>query len=136
MKDVLTRIAWKNHYTVREIPERSSVPRCEGSDLRVAVDRGSARHLRLLRRVRWFRVGDHRAGRRRVEVHRQAALCESAVVRRRPGRRAIDPDYDYTSFEEVVRSSLDAYQQAGVTDPRSQLAMAEVHDCSRRPNSS
>src|SRR5204862_400685 len=32
-------------------------------------------------------------------------------------------------FEEVVRSAADAYQQAGVTDPRAQLAMAEVHDC-------
>jgi acetyl-CoA C-acetyltransferase len=46
-----------------------------------------------------------------------------------PAAGIIDPDYDYTSFEEVVRSAADAYQQAGVTDPRSQLAMAEVHDC-------
>src|SRR5437764_477734 len=46
-----------------------------------------------------------------------------------PGSGPIDPDYDYTTFEEVVRSSQDAYQQAGVTDPRSQIAMAEVHDC-------
>jgi acetyl-CoA C-acetyltransferase len=29
----------------------------------------------------------------------------------------------------VVRSAADAYGQAGVTDPRAQLAMAEVHDC-------
>jgi acetyl-CoA C-acetyltransferase len=29
----------------------------------------------------------------------------------------------------VVRSAEDAYRQAGVTDPRAQLAMAEVHDC-------
>jgi acetyl-CoA C-acetyltransferase len=38
-------------------------------------------------------------------------------------------DYDYTSFEEVVRSAQDAYQQAGITDPRRELALAEVHDC-------
>jgi acetyl-CoA C-acetyltransferase len=46
-----------------------------------------------------------------------------------PAAGPIDPDYDYTTFEEVVRSAQDAYQQAGVTDPRAQLAMAEVHDC-------
>ena len=46
-----------------------------------------------------------------------------------PAAGAIDPDYDYTSFEEVVRSAGDAYSQAGITEPRAQLAMAEVHDC-------
>ena len=40
-----------------------------------------------------------------------------------------DPDYDFTTFPEVVASAADAYAQAGVTDPRTQLAMAEVHDC-------
>ncbi len=46
-----------------------------------------------------------------------------------PAAGAIDPDYDYTTFEEVVRSAADAYAQAGISDPRGQLAMAEVHDC-------
>ena len=40
-----------------------------------------------------------------------------------------DPSYDYTTFPEVVDSVEDAYRQAGITDPRAQLAMAEVHDC-------
>src|SRR5438552_9268135 len=40
-----------------------------------------------------------------------------------------DPDYDYTTFPEVVATAEDAYRQAGVTDPRHELAMAEVHDC-------
>jgi acetyl-CoA C-acetyltransferase len=40
-----------------------------------------------------------------------------------------DPNYDYTTFPEVVDSCEDAYRQAGITDPRGQLAMAEVHDC-------
>ena len=46
-----------------------------------------------------------------------------------PAAGPIDPDYDYTTFVEVVRSAEDAYAQAGITDPRAQLAMAEVHDC-------
>ncbi len=46
-----------------------------------------------------------------------------------PGTGTMDDRYGYTSFEEVVRSGDDAYQQAGITDPREELAMAEVHDC-------
>lgn len=40
-----------------------------------------------------------------------------------------DPDYDYTHFPEVAASAADAYRQAGIDDPRAELAMAEVHDC-------
>ena len=40
-----------------------------------------------------------------------------------------DPSYDYTHFPEVAASAADAYAQAGITDPRAELAMAEVHDC-------
>jgi acetyl-CoA C-acetyltransferase len=45
------------------------------------------------------------------------------------GAGLTDPDYDYTTFPEIVACAQDAYAQAGVTDPRSELAMAEVHDC-------
>ena len=45
------------------------------------------------------------------------------------GSGLIDPGYDYTWFPECARTAEDAYAQAGITDPRHQLAMAEVHDC-------
>ena len=45
------------------------------------------------------------------------------------GSGVTDPNYDYTTFPEIVITAEDAYAQAGITDPRSQLAMAEVHDC-------
>ncbi len=45
------------------------------------------------------------------------------------GSGLIDPSYDYTHFPEVERSAEDVYAQAGITDPRHELAMAEVHDC-------
>ena len=32
------------------------------------------------------------------------------------------PGYDFTTFPEVVASAQDAYQQAGITDPRAELA--------------
>jgi acetyl-CoA C-acetyltransferase len=45
------------------------------------------------------------------------------------GSGVTDPAYDYTSFPEVAASAADAYAQAGITSPRDELAMAEVHDC-------
>ncbi|MEX1007644.1 MAG: acetyl-CoA acetyltransferase [Acidimicrobiia bacterium] len=45
------------------------------------------------------------------------------------GSGLTDPDYDYTTFPEVAATARDAYAQAGVTDPRRELALAEVHDC-------
>jgi acetyl-CoA C-acetyltransferase len=45
------------------------------------------------------------------------------------GSGLVDPSYDYTTFPEVVAAAEDSYRQAGVDDPRSQVAMAEVHDC-------
>jgi len=46
-----------------------------------------------------------------------------------PALGASDPEYDYTTFPEVVRSARDAFSQAGVTDPRHEISLAEVHDC-------
>jgi acetyl-CoA C-acetyltransferase len=45
------------------------------------------------------------------------------------GAGVTDPGYDYTTFPEVVAAAEDAYTQAGITSPRDELAMAEVHDC-------
>jgi acetyl-CoA C-acetyltransferase len=45
------------------------------------------------------------------------------------GRGLMDPEYDYTTFPEIVRCAADAYAQAGITEPRTELATAEVHDC-------
>jgi acetyl-CoA C-acetyltransferase len=46
-----------------------------------------------------------------------------------PGEGPLAQDYDFTTFREVVASAKDAYRQAGITDPRRQISMAEVHDC-------
>lgn len=46
-----------------------------------------------------------------------------------PALGAVDGDYDYTTFPEVVRTAQDAFAQAGVTDPRREISLAEVHDC-------
>jgi len=38
-------------------------------------------------------------------------------------------DYDYVHVEENVLVSRQAYEQAGVKDPRKEISIAEVHDC-------
>jgi acetyl-CoA C-acetyltransferase len=45
------------------------------------------------------------------------------------GAGSLDPDYDYTTLNESKWAADDAYSQAGVTDPKTEIAMAEVHDC-------
>ncbi|SEG86323.1 acetyl-CoA C-acetyltransferase [Thermomonospora echinospora] len=37
--------------------------------------------------------------------------------------------YDFTTFPEVVAAAEQAYTQAGVTDPATEISLAEVHDC-------
>jgi acetyl-CoA C-acetyltransferase len=53
------------------------------------------------------------------------AMAISAGPRRDP----IAQDYDFAHVEENVRAAKLAYAEAGITDPRSELSMAEVHDC-------
>ncbi len=38
-------------------------------------------------------------------------------------------DFDFVHFEENIRASKMAYQQAGITNPLEQIDHAEVHDC-------
>lgn len=37
--------------------------------------------------------------------------------------------YDYTHVETTVRAAAAAYKEAGITNPREEISMAEVHDC-------
>jgi len=130
LKEVFTRIAWKNHFNGARNPRAqfrkevsletiSKSPRVAG-ELGVfdcsGVSDGSAAAIIC----------------RAEDAHRYTdspLYVKGLSFVAGPAAGPIDPDYDYTTFEEVIRSAEDAYHQAGVTDPRSQLAMAEVHDC-------
>ncbi len=37
--------------------------------------------------------------------------------------------YDYAHVETTERAAIAAYKEAGITNPRKQISMAEVHDC-------
>jgi acetyl-CoA C-acetyltransferase len=130
MKEVLTRIAWKNHRNgalnpraqfkkevAKEVIANSPLVAgplgifdCSG------VSDGSAAAI-ICRAEDAHRYTDN-------PLYVKALSFVSG-----PAAGPIDPDYDYTTFNEVVRSATDAYQQAGIEDPRAELAMAEVHDC-------
>ena len=38
-------------------------------------------------------------------------------------------DFDYTHIEETYRAGARAYEEAGISNPREEISMAEVHDC-------
>jgi len=40
-----------------------------------------------------------------------------------------EPDFDWTGFEMNREAARQAYEQAGVKNPRKEISMAEVHDC-------
>ena len=93
MKDVLTRIAWKNHRNGALNPRAQF--RKEVSKETIACSPLVAGPLGIFdcsRRQRRLGGGDHRAGRGRPPLHRQADLREGAVVRRRAGRRPDRPE--------------------------------------------
>jgi len=130
MKEVMARIAWKNHYNGARNPraqfqkEVSMEKICNApliaGDLGIfdcsGVSDGSAAAI-LCRAEDAHKYTDN-------PLYVKALAFTSG-----PGAGPLDPDYDYTTFTEVARCAEDAYEQAGVTDPRTEIAMAEVHDC-------
>ena len=45
------------------------------------------------------------------------------------GENRLRDDYDHTHVEEIYQSGIAAYKEAGITNPRKEISMAEVHDC-------
>jgi len=130
MREVLARIASKNHFNGARNPRAQfrkemsveqlvAMPRVAG-DLSVfdcaGVADGSAAAVVC-------RAEDaHRYTDRPLYIKALSLVAGN-------GKPLTDPDYDYTTFPEIVACAADAYAQAGVVDPRHELAMAEVHDC-------
>ena len=130
MKDVLTRIAWKNHANGAKNPRAQF--RKEVAKDTISCSPLVAGQLGIFD---CSGVSDGSAAAivvRAEDAHRytdKPLYVKGLSFVAGMGSGSIDPGYDYTSFPEVVASAQDAYAQAGVTDPRAELAMAEVHDC-------
>jgi acetyl-CoA C-acetyltransferase len=130
IKDVLARIAWKNHYNGARNPRAQF--RREMSLETICASPLVAGPLGILDCAG---VADGAAAAivvRAEDAERYAEkplFVKALALVAGNGSGLSDPSYDYTHFPEVERSAADAYAQAGITDPRHELAMAEVHDC-------
>jgi acetyl-CoA C-acetyltransferase len=130
MKRLISRIAWKNHRNgalnpraqyQSEVPmEKIMASPIVAGNLGVydcsGVSDGSAAAI-VVRAEDAHRYTDH-------PLYVKALSFVAG-----PASGPLDPGYDYTTFPEVVASAQEAYRQAGVRDPRTELALAEVHDC-------
>lgn len=130
MREVLTHIAWKNHQNGALNPR---------AQFRKAVSKetisGAACIAGPLGVFDCSGVADGSAAAivvRAEDAHKYTdnpmyVKALSLVAGTGGGLR--ESDYDFTTFPEVEQSAAEAYRQAGVTDPRTQISMAEVHDC-------
>ncbi|MBA0126826.1 acetyl-CoA acetyltransferase [Haloechinothrix sp. YIM 98757] len=130
MREAMTHIAWKNHANGALNPKaqfRSGVTKEQVEQAQVVAGR--------LGVLDCSGVSDGAAAALVVpaeEAHlytdRPLFIKGLSLVAGAAGG-ASDPAYDFTTFPEVVHSARDAFAQAGVTDPATELSLAEVHDC-------
>jgi acetyl-CoA C-acetyltransferase len=130
LKDVMARIAWKNHFNGARNPRAQF--RKEVSKQAICASPLVAGPLGIFD---CSGVSDGAAAAiivRAEDAHRytdKPIYVKGLAFAAGPAEGPMSPEYDYTTFTEVVRSAEDAYAQAGITNPRAELAMAEVHDC-------
>ena len=131
MRDALTHIAWKNHangalnpdraqYTASVSKERiDGAPRVAGNlsvfDCSGVADGGAAAIIVRAEDAR--RYTDKPMYLKGMSL--QAGRCDGVVT---AGRH-------HVSFPEVVTCAAEAYAHAGIKNPRTEISMAEVHDC-------
>ncbi len=129
-KDVLSRIAWKNHRNGARNPKaqfQKEVP--------IEAIRNSPKIADPLGIMDCSGVSDGSAAAIVVRAEDAHKYCKDPIYIKAlsfvagPAEGPLRQDYDFTTFPEVVASAADAYRQAGVTNPREQLSLAEVHDC-------
>jgi acetyl-CoA C-acetyltransferase len=130
LKEVLTRIAWKNHRN-GALNSRAQF-RAEVSKETIACSPIVAGQLGI---YDCSGVADGAAAAlivRAEDAHRytdRPMYVKGLSLVAGAAQGPVDPGYDFTRFDEVVASAHDAYRQAGIDDPRNQLSLAEVHDC-------
>jgi len=130
LKQVLARIAWKNHKNGAKNPKaqfKKEVPMetiCKSPSV-----------AGMLGIFDCSGVSDGAAAAvlcRAEDAHKYTAqpiFIKALSFSAGPAEGYFSQDYDFTTFPEVVTSSQDAYKQAGVKEARAEISMAEVHDC-------
>jgi acetyl-CoA C-acetyltransferase len=129
-KEVLARIAWKNHKNGAKNPKAQF-----RKEVSMEAILNSPKVADPLGIMDCSGVSDGSAAAivvRAEDAHKfrkDPIYIKALSFVAGPGEGHSASDYDFTTFREVVASARDAYHQAGVTDPRQQISMAEVHDC-------
>jgi acetyl-CoA C-acetyltransferase len=130
MKDVLSRIAFKNHANGAKNPKaqyRKNIPLDEIKCSPIVAG--------ALGVMDCSGVSDGAAAAilcRSEDAHKytdKPIFVRGVSFIAGPSDGTKRQDYDFTTFPEVVASAKDAYRQAGITNPREEISMAEVHDC-------
>jgi acetyl-CoA C-acetyltransferase len=130
LKQVLARIAWKNHRNGAKNPKAQF--RKEVSMETICKSPPVAGMLGIFD---CSGVSDGAAAAilcRAEDAHKycaQPVFIKALSFAAGPAAGFYSQEYDFTTFPEVVASSQDAYAQAGIKDPRAEVSMAEVHDC-------
>ena len=131
MREAMTHVAWKNH--VNGAKNERAQYRTEVAKDRIAA--GAGKVAGRLGVMDCSGVSDGAACAlivRAEDSHRYTdtpVFVKALSVIAGPASGPIDSSYDYTTFHEVVACATDAYAQAGITSPREQISLAEVHDC-------
>lgn len=130
MRDAMTHVAWKNHRNGAR-NEKAQFRKAVGREVIAAAPKVAGR----LGVFDCSGVSDGAAAALIVPAAEaydytdRPVFVKALALAAGPMRGGFDPNYDFTNFPEVVHSARDAYAQAGITNPRTQLSMAEVHDC-------
>jgi acetyl-CoA C-acetyltransferase len=131
VRKALTHIAWKNHRNGAKNPERAQFTRTVSTE---TIDR-APRVAGDLSVFDCSGVADGAAA--AVIVRADAATdftdrpmyLKGMALQAGSGRGAEETGTRHHSFPEVVACAAEAYAQAGVTDPETDVSIAEVHDC-------
>ncbi|UCE84575.1 MAG: acetyl-CoA acetyltransferase [Deltaproteobacteria bacterium] len=130
LKDVISRIAFKNHANGAKNPKaqfRKQVP--------LEAIKASPKVAGMLGIMDCSGVSDGSAAAivcRAEDAHKyndHPIYVKALSFVAGPAEGNLRQDYDFTTFPEVAASAADAYKQAGVENPRDEVSMAEVHDC-------
>ena len=130
LKEAISRIAWKNHKNGAKNPKAQFRKEVSLEKIKAAPPVAG-----MLGIFDCSGVSDGSAAAilcRAEDAHRytdKPIFIKALAFVAGPGAGYHDQDYDFTTFTEVCRSAEDAYRQAGVTNPRVEISMAEVHDC-------
>jgi acetyl-CoA C-acetyltransferase len=130
LKDVLSRIAWKNHKNGANNPKAQY-----RKEVSIEKIKNSPRVAGMFGIFDCSGVSDGSAAAilcRAEDAHKYTddpIFIKALAFAAGPAEGYYSQDYDFTTFPEVSASAGDAYRQAGVTNPRDEISMAEVHDC-------